>query len=422
MKINLAARQKFVDAAFAIFGKDKKTINRAEIKTVVTKKKLDYPNWITNDLGFRKGRGEYFLKVLPDKNATFVKPVKAAKETKARKYNLPPLVINSVPSVDSLSTVSMAKPAAAIVEPAVSEEGVNLIPEKAQGYVPFGYYNDVKNIVKAGIFYPGYITGLSGNGKTMMIEQVHADLGREMIRVNITVETDEDDLIGGFRLVNGATVWQNGPVVIAMLRGCTLLLDEVDLGSNKLMCLQPVLEGKGIFLKKINKMIHPAKGFNIFATANTKGKGSDDGRFIGTNVLNEAFLERFSITLEQEYPNSKVETKILNAVMNSVGVEDSEFVKMLVLWAEIVRETYRNGGIGEIISTRRLVHICQAYGIFNQDRKKALTMCLNRFDDDTKGSMMQLYEKVDESINPIKVDPAPTPEVFSTMDPDDTPF
>jgi hypothetical protein len=421
MKMNLPARQKFVDAALAVFGKDKKTINRAEIKTVVTKKKMDYPNWITNDLGFRLGRGLYTLKTLPDANKVIVKPAKVQKEKRNKRVNAPvltPLVINSIPTVDSLAP-QMAK--GEIVANVNEPETVNLVPEPADGYVPFGYFTDVRDIVKAGIFYPAYVTGLSGNGKTMMIEQVHADLGREMIRVNITVETDEDDLIGGFRLVNGATVWQNGPVVIAMLRGCTLLLDEVDLGSNKLMCLQPVLEGKGIFLKKINKMIHPAKGFNIFATANTKGKGSDDGRFIGTNVLNEAFLERFSITLEQEYPNSKVETKILNNVMHSVGVEDSEFVKMLVMWAEIVRETYKNGGIGEIISTRRLVHICQAYGIFGKDRKKSLTMCLNRFDDDTKNSMMQLYEKVDETINPI---PQPNKEDndFSTMNPDDTPF
>jgi len=429
MKMDIAARQKFVDAAFVMFGKNKATINRAEIKALVSKKRLDYPNWITNDLGFRKGRGEYFLRTIPDAANSYVKPVKVTCTKTDRKIRVParpPLVVASVPNINSapalVSTIEMASPATSDFLGKQVEEVINLVPEQAEGYVPFGYYNDVRDIVKAGIFYPVYVTGLSGNGKTMMIEQIHADLVREMIRVNITIETDEDDLIGGFRLVNGATVWQNGPVVIAMLRGCTLLLDEVDLGSNKLMCLQPVLEGKGIFLKKINKMIHPVKGFNIFATANTKGKGSDDGRFIGTNVLNEAFLERFSITLEQEYPNSKVETKILQNVMHSVGVEDSEFVKMLVMWAEFIRDTYKNGGIGEIISTRRLVHICQAYAIFKGDRKKSIGLCLNRFDDDTKASMMQLYEKVDETINPIKASASAENEEFSTMDPDDAPF
>jgi len=235
----------------------------------------------------------------------------------------------------------------------------------------------------------------------MMVEQVCAIEKRECIRVNITIETDEDDLLGGFRLIDGRTVWQNGPVINAMERGAVLLLDEVDLGSNKLMCLQPVLEGKAVFLKKINKLITPAKGFTIVATANTKGKGSEDGRFIGTNVMNEAFLERFSITLEQEYPAARVETKILKNVLSSVNVEDADFVKKLVNWAEIVRKTFLEGGISEIISTRRLVHICEAYGIFN-DKSKAIALCLNRFDPDTKRSFMELYDKLDDSNVPVE--------------------
>ena len=247
--------------------------------------------------------------------------------------------------------------------------------------------------------YPMYITGLSGNGKTLMIEQVCAAEKREMVRVNITIETDEDDLIGGFRLVDGKTVWQNGPVIVAMERGAVLLLDEVDLGSNKLMCLQPVLEGKPVYLKKINKVITPMPGFNIIATANTKGKGSDDGRFIGTNVMNEAFLERFSITLEQEYPASKTEEKILNNVLAKAGVENSDFVSKLVAWADITRKSFYEGAVSELISTRRLVHICEAFTIFS-DREKSIQLCLNRFDVDTKQSFLDLYKKMDETVAP----------------------
>jgi MoxR-like ATPase len=237
----------------------------------------------------------------------------------------------------------------------------------------------------------------------MMVEQVSAALGRECVRVNITIETDEDDLIGGFRLIDGRTVWQNGPVVVAMERGAVLLLDEVDLGSNKMMCLQPVLEGKPIYLKKINKVITPMPGFNIIATANTKGKGSDDGRFIGTNVQNEAFLERFSITMEQEYPSAKTEEKILSNVLGASGIEESDFVKKLVTWADVIRKSFYEGAVSEIVSTRRLVHICEAFAIFN-NREKAVTLCLNRFDVDTKNSFLELYKKLDETVDPLKTD------------------
>ena len=217
---------------------------------------------------------------------------------------------------------------------------------------------------------------------------------RELIRVNITVETDEDDLIGGFRLVNGDTVWHNGPVIEALERGAILLLDEIDLASNKILCLQSILEGKGVFLKKIGKRIEPASGFNIIATANTKGKGSDDGRFIGTNVLNEAFLERFPVTFEQEYPAPAAEAKILMKVANAHGVDDDNFISRLVDWGDIIRKTFYDGGIDEIISTRRLVHIIRAYSIF-QDKAKAISVCVNRFDDETKQAFLELYDKVD---------------------------
>ena len=277
----------------------------------------------------------------------------------------------------------------------------NLIPEKDKTFVRFGQFPDLKKVISSKLFYPVFITGMSGNGKTFGVEQACAETGRELIRVNITVETDEDDLIGGFRLVNGQTVWHNGAVVEALERGAILLLDEIDLASNKILCLQPILEGKGLFLKKIGEYIKPAKGFNVIATANTKGKGSDDGRFIGTNILNEAFLERFPITFEQEYPTVVTEKKILTRLCEEIGIpltgDHKGFIDYLCDWSDIVRRTFKDGGVDEIISTRRLVHIMRAYQIFG-DKVKAMQMCLNRFDDETKESFMQLYTKLDEHI------------------------
>jgi hypothetical protein len=270
--------------------------------------------------------------------------------------------------------------------PAVEQ---NLIPAKDDNFVSFGNFADIKKIIKSSLFYPTFITGLSGNGKTFSVEQACAQLGRELIRVNITIETDEDDLIGGFRLVDGATVWHNGPVIEALQRGAILLLDEIDLASNKILCLQSILEGNGVFLKKIGKFVHPTAGFNVIATANTKGKGSDDGRFIGTNVLNEAFLERFPVTFEQEYPTAVTEIKILSKMC-----ADDNFCKRLADWADIIRKTFYDGGIEEIISTRRLVHIVKAYSIFG-DKAKAIQVCVNRFDDETKQAFLELYDKVD---------------------------
>ena len=275
--------------------------------------------------------------------------------------------------------------------PAVEQ---NLIPQKDGTFIKFGNYGDIRKIIQSRLFYPTFITGLSGNGKTFSVEQACAQLGRELIRVNITIETDEDDLIGGFRLVDGATVWHNGPVVEALERGAILLLDEIDLASNKILWLQSILEGKGVFLKKIGKFVQPTPGFNVFATANTKGKGSDDGRFIGTNVLNEAFLERFPVTFEQEYPTPAQEIKILEGVARDLNVVAPDFCKRLVDWGDIIRKTFYDGGIEEIISTRRLVHIIRAYSIFN-DKSKAIEVCVNRFDDETKQAFMELYDKVD---------------------------
>ena len=272
------------------------------------------------------------------------------------------------------------------------------VPAKVGNYVKFGHYGDVKIIKKSGQFYPVFITGLSGNGKTMMIEQVHADLKKELFRVNITIETDEDDLIGHYALIDGRTVWQDGPVVMAMERGATLLLDEVDLASNKIMCLQPVLEGNPLLIKKEGRIVRPKAGFTVMATANTKGKGSEDGRFIGTNILNEAFLERFPITVEQEYPSISVERKIINKLMFSLGCLDEEFSGKLVDWADLIRKTFYDGGCDEIIATRRLVHIVHAFSIF-KDRMKAIAMCVARFDDQTKETFMDLYSKLDEKVS-----------------------
>ena len=281
-------------------------------------------------------------------------------------------------------------------QPAVTTR--NLVPQKEPNFIPFGNFTDVKKIIASKLFYPTFITGMSGNGKTLGVEQACAALNRELIRVNITIETDEDDLIGGFRLVNGETVWHNGPVIEALERGSVLLLDEVDLASNKILCLQSVLEGKGLFLKKTGRYVTPKSGFNIIATANTKGKGSDDGRFIGTNVLNEAFLERFALTFEQDYPHVKTEQKILEKASASLGVLDKEFCEHLANWADIIRRTFNDGGIDEVISSRRLVHIIRAFAIW-QNRMKAIKVCTNRFDDETKQSFIELYDKIDAGVD-----------------------
>ena len=323
--------------------------------------------------------------------ATVTKKIKQYKVGKG-KWNLE-VTTKAVENIEN----SFSAPA---VEPTVTQD---LVPTKDDTFVKFGPFNDVKKVIQSKQFYPTFITGLSGNGKTFGVEQACAQLGRELIRVNITIETDEDDLIGGFRLVDGATVWHNGPVIEALERGAILLLDEIDLASNKILCLQPILEGKGLFLKKIGRFVRPAVGFNVVATANTKGKGSDDGRFIGTNVLNEAFLERFPVTFEQEYPPISVEKKILGGIASQLGVTDTDFIARLVDWGDIIRKTFYDGGIDEIISTRRLVHIVRAYSIFN-DKLKSIQICVNRFDDETKQAFLELYDKVDADVDLDKVE------------------
>ena len=348
-----------------------------ELQTIADTAGLKFPHWITRVPTYKVGRG--LFRVPADGKASssvsVVKPVAPAAVK-------PPTPAVAVPA----PVVEMTKGANGVVKH---------VPSKDDLFVPFGSYSDVVSILKSDMFYPIFVTGLSGNGKTFMIEQACAKSKREMFRVNITIETDEDDLLGGFRLVDGETVWFDGPVVEAMRKGAVLLLDEVDLASTKIMCLQPVLEGKGVFLKKINEYVDCQPGFTIVATANTKGKGDETGNFIGAGVLNEAFLERFPITVEQEYPAVAIEKKILSKVFDSLNVSDSEFIEKLVNWADIIRKTYMEGAIDELITTRRLVHISNAYAIFNMDRMKAISMCVNRFDDETKTAMVDLYTKVD---------------------------
>jgi len=370
-------------------------LSRKNILEVCGKHSIPLPMWLLSDPSARVGRGKYRVNIAG-----------LSRQTSAQvQANAPHNVVS-----DTAPTTAAMAAKVVPISPSVHIEQDCLVPSRISGYVPFGNYSDVRLIVASNRFYPIYITGLSGNGKTMMVEQVCAIQKRECVRVNVTIETDEDDLLGGFRLVDGHTVWQNGPVVSAMERGAILLLDEVDLGSNKLMCLQPVLEGKPIYLKKINKLIVPSKGFNIVATANTKGKGSDDGRFIGTNVLNEAFLERFSVTMEQEYPSKKTEIKILNNVLKSSGAENTKFVQRIVSWADVIRKSFMDGAVSEIISTRRLVHICEAFIIF-QHEAKAIELCVNRFDNETKKSFMELYSKLDDTAVPASPAPSADEEI-----------
>jgi len=357
----------FVEHAYAMFNKKELTVE--ELKKANKKFGCKYaPQWLIKNRDYKVGKSLFLLPV-DGEDVSVPEPV---------------IKKNTAKEVESKSE------AAYIVSSLVGD----IVPKKDPIFVPFGNYTDVKSIVKSNRFYPIFITGLSGNGKTMGVIQSCAEAKKELIRVNITIETDEDDLLGGYRLKDGQTVWQNGPVIEAMERGALLLLDEVDLASNKIMCLQPILEGSGVYVKKINKFVKPKAGFNIVATANTKGQGSEDGKFIGTNILNEAFLERFPVTFEQKYPSVAIEKKILTNTLKAAGKSDKAFIEKLTTWADVIRKTFFDGGVDEIISTRRLVHITQAYAIFN-NKVKAITMCTNRFDDDTKNSFVELYTKVD---------------------------
>jgi len=330
------------------------------------------------------------------------------KEAKVGRNQFNPMMVGQVvtmptPAEPIAVIQSQPEPVAVAAAKVLSQDKLvveieNLVPAKDSTYVPFGFYRDLVNIVKSGMFYPTFICGLSGNGKTMMVEQVCAKLKREAIRVNISIETDEDDLIGGNTLVDGNVVYREGPVLTAMKRGAVLILDEIDRGSNKLMCLQAILEGKPYFNKKTGEVITPASGFNVIATANTKGRGSDDGKFMGAQVLDEAFLERFAITVEQEYPSAAQEKKIVLNKMAVADCVDDEFADKLVLWADVIRKTFYEGGIDELVSTRRLEHIVKAFAMF-KDRLKAIQLCVNRFDTDTKSAFIDLYTKVDAGVD-----------------------
>jgi hypothetical protein len=362
--MKLTPRKKlFVDTASEMFGEGA-ILTKAMTKEAAAKANVPFPTW------FRKACSVGY-------NA----------------YKLPVEGGSTAP----VSTATTSEETAVVNLIASNMEKQNLVPAPFEGFVPWGNFSTIEKIVKSGLFYPIFVTGLSGNGKTLMVEQVHAKLNKELIRVNITIETDEDDLLGGFRLVNGETKFVPGPVIEAMERGCTLLLDECDLGSNKLLALQPVLEGKGVFLKKVNKWIVPKDGFNVMATANTKGKGSEDGRFIGTNIMNEAFLERFAITIEQPYATAATEKKIILGSMKKYGSVDNEFATNLITWAEVIRKTFYDGGVDEVISTRRLDHIVKAFAIFG-DKMKSIELCVARFDEDTKASFMDLYTKIDAGV------------------------
>ena len=373
--------------------------------TVLTRDEVDYaaklaglnlPQWLTADTQYRAGRGQYRIPSISDSVApsAVTAPVAVA-----------PPTAKPVPTVAQAAQV----PVSNTTDTSLSLSfmgGASLIPDRLSTYVPFGAHKDIALVTKSRKFYPVYITGLSGNGKTTTIEQACAENKREFFRVNITPETSEDDLLGGFRLIAGETVWVDGPVIVAMKRGGILLLDEVDLGGHLIMCLQSVLEGKGKFIPKIGKYVRPAKGFTIVATANTKGKGSDDGRFAGTNILNEAFLDRFAFTYEQDYADPKIEKRILAKFAGSVGVEDDAFVENLVQWADIIRKSFKQQVVSEIITTRRLRDIVFAYSVFGC-KLTAIQRCVARFDESTKDSFTQFYTKIDEqAVAPVVDAPA----------------
>ena len=374
----------FVKAAEEIYGAGS-ILNRDQITRVVEENDFSFPYWFVTKSEYRVGRGEYKLPNI----GTKTKPV-----------------VKEEPEME----VALAAQVLEFKQPKLVDDSDVSIPTKYPDYVPFGFFKDLRNIIKSSMFYPVFITGLSGNGKTLMVEQVCAELGRECIRVNISIETDESDLLGGPTLVNGNVVNRDGPVITAMKRGAILLIDEVDRGSNKLMCLQGILEGKPYYNKKNGEMVYPVDGFNIIATANTKGRGSEEGRYL-SQILDDAFLERFPITVEQEYPDVKTEKKILEPL-----ISDKDFVEKLTQWADIVRQSFDQGAVDEIISTRRLVHIAKAFKIFD-DRMKAIELCVARFDADTKMAFLDLYSKVD-----AKVDGPVTKTSNLPQDSDEIPF
>lgn len=371
-------QKQFLEDLIAEFGD---TATSKQILDFAESKSLPVPHFILRDDNRKIGRGKYRL---------------CSRASLLKKNTVSHAVATALDNAEA-EAPAMAQ-TSAVVQIA-SKRALNVtesfVPDRLTTYVPFGFFDDLRDIINSKIFYPVYITGHSGNGKTLMVEQVCASLGRELVRVNITKRTDESDLIGSYELIDGNTVRREGPVLTAMRRGAVLLLDEVDLGTEDLLCLQPILEGKPYFDKKTGEVIHAAFGFNVIATANTKGKGDADGRYLGTNVMNEAMLERFALTEEQDYPDIKTERKILAKNFEALEVADDDFIDRLVTWAEVIRKSFKDGAVDEIISTRRLVHITKAFKIFKKNRMKAIEKCLNRFDAETKTAFLDLYTKVD---------------------------
>ena len=375
MSNKIEIREKFKTLLIAT---GKSTVTKAEIKDICSKLNISGAQWFTKDIGNRVGRGLYKV---PNSSSA---PVAEMIDYNAQVIPMPKQ--SEVKSGNRISNV------------VTDLETENLVPAVYKNYVPFGNFDDLLSIIGSKKFYPIFITGHSGNGKTMSAEQASAKLKRKFVCVSMTPETDESDLLGNFVLINGQMEWRDGPVTVAARQGAVLCIDEIDYGAQNLSCLQRVLEGKPFLLKKKNELVVPAEGFTIIATANTKGKGSDDGRYMFTNVLNEAFLERFLNTYEQDWPPVKVEQKIIKKELEANGKADDEFAEKLVTWADVIRKTFVEGGVDEVISTRRLVHISKTYGVFG-NRMKAIQLCLNRFDDDTKMSFLDLYSKVDAGAN-----------------------
>lgn len=368
-------QSKFITLVESKFGRGA-TVTRKQLKTVAMENNVSNPTWLFSNESLKVGRGLFKMPTSDDVKQPDLSPNLSAQVLQIR-------------------------------QPKLIDDSDVSIPEVYKDYVPFGFFKDMRNIVKSKMFYPVFITGLSGNGKTLMVEQVCAELKRECIRVNISVETDETDLIGGPTLVNGNVVYRDGPVITAMKRGAVLLIDEVDRGSNKLMCLQAILEGKPYYNKKSGEVVHPAEGFNVIATANTKGRGSDEGKFLA-QILDSAFLERFVITVEQSFPDSKVEKKILMALTSN-----ETFVDNLIKWSEVIRKTYDEGGVDELVSTRRLCYIIKTFSIF-KDELKSIELCISGFDEDTKVSFLDLYTKIvnpDQNVTDEKVESQPTEEI-----------
>ena len=369
---NLVARLQEQDNGTGVF-------TRRQIIDTAESLGLGFPAWLVNGRkDLKVDRGVYNLTAMFGGQA------------------VAPVAQPTIPAAQPIEVVETKNPEY-VVQAKLQVEVDNLVPNKDETFVPFGFYKDLKKVLQGNLFYPIFISGLSGNGKTTMVEQVCANLKREAIRVNISIETDEDDLIGGNTLVDGNVVYREGPVLTAMKRGAILILDEIDRGSNKMMCLQAILEGKPYFNKKTGETVSPAPGFNIVATANTKGRGSDDGKFISANILDEAFLERFAITVEQDYPTMSTEKKIVLRKMDRANIQDDDFATHLVTWSDVIRKTYYEGAIDELISTRRLEHIVNAFAVFG-DKQKAVQLCVNRFDEDTKQAFIDLYSKVDPSV------------------------